>query len=585
MAQMIPPLFDVHLTPRGEQELFRRLSDDPDTKDWIVLHSLDIARHARQAAGEADFVVIVPGRGILCLEIKSHSHIERSDDGRWYFGTSGHGEIRGPFKQAAEARYSIQRYLADLMPSLADILFWSAVVFPRATFSARSPEWHSWQVVDSPDLRRDSIGHLLASILDRAAAHLRSLPLQPAWFRSGRWAPSVDQCAQIAAALRPRFECFESPKARALRRSEELKQYTDEQIHALDAMSANPRVVFSGPAGTGKTLLAIEATRRACEQGKRTLLLCFNRFLGQWLGEQTRYLGDSVHCQTIHSYMMGVSGISMPRKADRTFWHATLPALAAERLLEAEGPDGLYDELVIDEAQDVLHQSWLDVLDLSLKGGLAAGHWQMFGDFEKQAIYEGDISLSDFLSSRAGYPSHYALRDNCRNTPRISVLVQQLSGLNPGYRLVRRPDDTRIDPRTHIYRDAAEQRALLVEILEYLWNEGYRGSDIVVLSPINSGACASTIQSQPWGDRLKPFSLAGTGHIGYCTVQAFKGLEAPVVILTDIDRCEDDASRALLYIGLSRALERVEILAHAAIGESLARAALSSYSGTTGTES
>ena len=35
-------------------------------------------------------------------------------------------------------------------------------------------------------------------------------------------------------------------------KEQELKHYTEEQFQALDAMDLNERVVFSGPAGTGR---------------------------------------------------------------------------------------------------------------------------------------------------------------------------------------------------------------------------------------------------------------------------------------------------------------------------------------------
>lgn len=64
MARMIPPSFDPAVTPSpGEREVFQRLRDDPGTEGWTVLHSLGIALHPRQIQGEADFVIIVPGKG------------------------------------------------------------------------------------------------------------------------------------------------------------------------------------------------------------------------------------------------------------------------------------------------------------------------------------------------------------------------------------------------------------------------------------------------------------------------------------------------------------------------------------------
>jgi hypothetical protein len=70
MARMIPPEVYGDCASRGEKELFLRLRDAPETKDWIAFHSLDIANHRKQVQGEIDFVVIVPSKGILCVEVK-----------------------------------------------------------------------------------------------------------------------------------------------------------------------------------------------------------------------------------------------------------------------------------------------------------------------------------------------------------------------------------------------------------------------------------------------------------------------------------------------------------------------------------
>ena len=62
----------------------------------------------------------------------------------------------------------------------------------------------------------------------------------------------------------------------------------------------------------------------------------------------------------------------------------------------------LYDEIVLDEAQDVLRRSYLDVLDLRLGGGLAGGHWRFFGDFTWQRIYDAEaLTVEEFLAPPA----------------------------------------------------------------------------------------------------------------------------------------------------------------------------------------
>lgn len=68
--------------PPGETALFDALATGPSTDSWIVLHSLAIAAHVRQVEGEADFVVIVPERGVLVIEVKSHRDVGVLPDGR-----------------------------------------------------------------------------------------------------------------------------------------------------------------------------------------------------------------------------------------------------------------------------------------------------------------------------------------------------------------------------------------------------------------------------------------------------------------------------------------------------------------------
>ncbi|TDC88848.1 NERD domain-containing protein [Actinomadura sp. 7K507] len=87
MARMIPPV-PVQKAPPGEQLVFERLRDDPGANDWTVLHSLNLARHVRQVEGEADFVVIAPNLGVLCVEVKSHQTVRRDADGMWHLGAS-----------------------------------------------------------------------------------------------------------------------------------------------------------------------------------------------------------------------------------------------------------------------------------------------------------------------------------------------------------------------------------------------------------------------------------------------------------------------------------------------------------------
>lgn len=558
MARMIPP--DVHpdCTSYGEKEIFLRLKHDPQTKDWTVLHSLDLAHHPTQVEGEADFVVIIPHKGVLCLEVKGTGKIRRDANGTWYYGSDPRGDTRGPFKQASAARFSIRNRLLAKRPDLSRVPVWSGVLLPYVDFRTDSNEWHPWQVIDGRQFRSRPIGSLLLGMIEAARLHLQGSGA--AWFFSTAREPYVDQCEAIVENLRPSFEVHENPRSRTTRLAQELKQFTEEQYTALDAMVGNDRVAFIGPAGTGKTLLALEAARRSAEEGRRILLLCFNRLLGQWLETQVDPLRSRITVGTLHSHMLQVAGVKPNEQVD--FWRERLPNAAINRLLEVATDEFTYDELIIDEAQDLVADPYLDFLDLSLRGGLAAGRWRLFGDFEKQNLYNpSNLSLKDFLDQRSTGAPIYSLRINCRNTPRIAGHAEILAGLTPGYRRYLRPDNM-IEPEMHYYGSSSQQQELLTKTLDSLYREEVVGDEIVVLSArADADAAARHCRVSPWSDRLKPYENRGKGSVGYCSIHAFKGLEASTVIVTDISRFNTPEDQELLYVAASRALHRLIILA------------------------
>lgn len=558
MARMIPAAVDPATPSPGERDAFQRLASDPLAEDWTVIHSLYLPEHVRQISGELDFVVLIPGKGILCLEIKASAHISRRE-GIWYYGKDSRGDHRGPFRQAAEGMHSLRNRVVKRFAPASRMIFWSAVCLPYTSLDFPAEEWHPWQLIDSLTYRSGSLATSCLRVLDEAREFLRGRPTS-GWFDPQANTPTRADCNEIARVLRPDFEAYQSPQDRRRQLSVELKRYTEEQFGALDAMTANPRVLFEGPAGTGKTLLAIESAQRGVAAGERTLLVCFNRLLGTWLQRETEALGDQLTSGTFHSYMLKLAGLGEPpRGAGSEFWQDELPRLALDHLLEAEGRTG-FDLVIVDEAQDLLEDRYLDVLEMSLEGGLSSGAWRLFGDFERQAIYrDGAAAVGGFLNGRGRGTPVYALRTNCRNKPRVATLVPVLSHLDPDYARVLRPDDG-VEPRFSFYPDDSSGPDALVSVLSGLYKEGYRGSDVVILSGRASGSCAERVAVQSWRDRLRPLPREGTGYISYGTIHSFKGMEAPVVIVTDLEDVSGPGAEALLYIGLTRPTERLVML-------------------------
>lgn len=554
---MIPPVIGEETSSPGERDLFKKFRNEPGTENWVILHSLDLPRHRRQIMGEIDFVIIVPGMGVLCLEVKAHHSVRRDPDGMWHLGQDRPTRI-GPFRQASEGMHSLRDLVVSRAPDLGGILFWSAVCFSNIPFTLTAPtEWHEWQVIDSGALRARPLAQSIMNVFERARRHILSSPTA-AWFRAEDGVPTDAQVESLTRILRPGFEFFESPKSRRRQRDEELRRYTEEQYDALEAMEANERVVFEGAAGTGKTLLALEETRRSIQRGDRVLLCCFNNLLGNWLKREAEPLGGAATTSTFHALLRNLTGLPVPSDAGPSFWDRDLPEAAVERLLN--GDVAPYDLMVIDEAQDLLRPEFLDVFELLLKGGLKDGRWRMFGDFEQQSIYgQSPLAVSEVTTTRAPGTARFALKKNCRNTPRIASFVKLLAAYERGYADVLRPDNG-VEPETIYFTSQPDQDSKLLDLLNRLFAEGYSGREIVLLSPRAKGCAAERVSDPIWRDRLREAQADDQGGPRYCTVHSFKGLEAPVVIVTDVHSIGTESDASLFYIAVTRATDRLFVL-------------------------
>ena len=81
--------------------------------------------------------------------------------------------------------------------------------------------------------------------------------------------------------------------------------------------------------------------------------------------------------------------------------------------------------------------------------------------------------------------------------------------------------------------------------------------DIVILSPMRyERSIAGVLEKYP----VSTDRLSRQERILFATVQSFKGLESPVVIITDFDSVERDSQKNLLYVGMTRARSALYIL-------------------------
>jgi len=569
---MIPPNTGKK-TPPGEKLLFEKLRTDPETEHWVVLHSFGIANHTKNIEGEVDFVVLIPDEGILFLEVKSG--IVKRENGLWKYGREPFTftSVTGPFRQASEGMHSIRKYVAQKDRSLSNLLFFSGVFFTMINFEEQSAEWHSWQFADHSMIMREPVSTLCVRILRKAREHLRAAS-SARWFNDRLSRPDTMQINNLLRLLRANFEYYVSPRAELEAAEKNVLRYTEEQFSALDVIEENRRVVFKGPAGTGKTILALETARRQSGKERSVIFICYNRFLGKWLDDETTEIRSNTsgyfRVGTFHKILLELSGTDLEKHVDDDFfWTKTLPEIVIERILDGIIKSPLFDFIIIDEAQDLLTEEYLDVLDLLLKGGLAGGQWVAFGDFERQAIYSPEKTerhgqILKALLRRSPQTFIFPLRTNCRNTQSIAAGIEMTCNLDPGYSKILNDTGTD-DIDFHFYKDSDNQTKLLKSALRQL-NERFRPSEIVVLSPKrNTIACAQILCCSDTNcqlEKLRRNKFIDHKYVPYSTIHSFKGLESPAVILTDIEKIKGESAVSLLYVGMSRARHHLVMLIH-----------------------
>ena len=567
MAKMIPAQIDDGVVSSAERRVFQLLDSDPDTDGWIVLHSLGLSRRKSGPYGEIDFVVIIPREGVLCLEVKGGR--VSCENGKWRT-QDRYGNLaelkKSPFMQAREAMFalrdSILSHFGDgSLEASCPIGF--VVVFPDVTCPPLTPEYERSDVIDTQDLRKP-ISKSIYKYTQNRLYEFQS--------RNRESLPSPSQVRSIRNYLRPDFDLVVAKSLSLGRTESKLLSLTVEQYERLDELQENPRCLFEGAAGTGKTLLALEYARRADKSGARVLLVCFNRLLGEWLRKQTRDTG--IKAGNWHEILKGIitassvaeEFINQESKALENDDHTTLfdeiyPFFA--ELAFGEPNIGTFDILVMDEAQDLFCQSTFELFNLAVRGGLAGGTWAVFGDFTQQALYLGGSNSMVDLSEYCEHFVKARLTLNCRNTRRIAEETAIIGGFStPPFRFGQE-DGVPVEHR--YWRTNSSLVKALTTTIYKLSHGGVSLDDIVILSPkrLENSALAGVdrICDAPLYDCSRSLNIP-RGSIKFSTIHSFKGLESQVVIIVDIDDIDEDGPQALMYVGMSRARSLLVLMIH-----------------------
>lgn len=518
--RMIPPR--PHEDTNGsERKVFTLLAQLSLGQDAVALSSLNLAENEYQRWGEIDFFLVWPS-GMLAIEVKGGT--VSCKNGIWRFEDRWGRAIEKAISPIAQAQrgYSslFKNYLESALPKVTSkAVTGFCALFPgtdrrTADSALGGPEMPEELVGTEEDCRNPAaFRQFIERVIAYWAAHKRG---------SSRILTS-DDVKSVVSTLRPSFDRV-APLSLSLKRiRDEQYTLTADQYRMLDYLETAPRIVCTGGAGSGKTFIAAECLRR--ETHSNVVLVTGTSSLAGHL-----------------------RALNIPDPS-RIFSYEEIKAQRREL-------QGRFSTLIVDEGQQITTDETIEMLGELLDKPFNEARWRWFADPNHQVSSTSRFDLDVQTKLESWATVRPTLRENCRNTPQIMQAVEFVTGAAIGSTRVKGKG-----PEVK-YAKAADLEGLVDEaakqITDWTGTEEISPGDIVLLSPlpvhqssIPRIADTARLGFQNWKpgwDRQSNYPRV----LGASTIEDFRGIEAPFVILCDFDGDPEELAQ-ILYLGMTRA--------------------------------
>lgn len=481
-----PDLSDIEKSSVSDAERrVARLLHGVSNPDAVAFFSVKLRTARNKQMAEADFVILWNGV-VIVVEVKGGG--VQKFQGSWYsidrYNVS-HKLNSSPMDQAREAMHSLRDILKE------DGLGWYAdaaiVITPDIDSLPKDLEWKPTHWLTREQM---TVGEL-ESALDVVA---EAAPAPP---HNIRRAGIKDVRTRLFGEF-SRMPVLDGHRGAVI---EEQTIATNDQARVLAGLSRSQRISVLGGAGTGKSMVLVEAAKQESAAGRLVLVTFRSPALNSYFG---------------------------PHLEDRDVTVMDFASL---------DPSKQYDVVLVDEAQDLMSDEAIETLDRVIAGGLEQGRWRMFLDPNNQAHVDGRFDADVFNLIRE-ISTEYELGRNVRNTRSIVELVQSYLGADvgdPGIVNGERVQWIRLTEEFHL--DAAMDHA------KKLISDGVAAKDIWVI-PLNA-------------DEATDETIDG---VRVLSARNAKGLEAEHVIVCDHSKQYSDKEIASFYVATTRARVTLTIL-------------------------
>ena len=432
--------------------------------NWYVWHSVEWLGQKSSSPRETDFLVFNPEYGFIVLEVKGGE--VNYENFEWRIITHG-GEVdnRDPVSQARGAAfYFLKRYvaLARKKPNKYDFLkfksdgtplfpglFWYGIIFTTSNFKETMINrglsilhLEEYMIFEKNDCdsqeewkdqkKKGLIGSGVISPIQEFLENIFSKKTNR-YFKKLTGNIKKNTTDLYIEMINPKINASYIKDSILRKNVKDLKEINKEQDLILKQYADKNWCLFRGSAGTGKTFIAMKKAILLHKDDNKVLLLCFNRelkfFIRNIIEQQFKIdikkLTQKFLIINLHSLLKSIIRTHFNVKDEEKIKKALFGTppdykLVADILINMINEKGLkkdflFDDIIVDEAQDINENFWPILLKFLKEGKREKSVFYIFYDME-QKKFEKTITPEKFgLKVFDSFP----LQRNLRNTEEI----------------------------------------------------------------------------------------------------------------------------------------------------------------------
>lgn len=539
MSKIFPDELDpsIRSDPRrnGEVFVYNCLKDANLFSTTNIYYSVDWLnkKNAQNPSwdGECDFIITDSDLGVIFIEVKA-GFISKDSNNSWF---SNGKPIKNPITQVKNSKYAIINEFKER---------WKKTGKGERNFSYG-------HFIIFPNSSRDSISDLGIMASSEIFAFSEDLKwTEKTISRFLDYKPQGESHLVFDRLGEDGQKIFHEMFASEIDFTPKVGKMIEQNRFIIENLTANqnelitksfadwPRLWVEGPAGSGKTSLAIHKFLKELNNFENPIFICRGKKLSKALCKSIDDLSLQKNVCTFDSWILRIFSQELKQNFKSDTFEAKDREEIVNFIFDSSSIVNKFDLIVVDESQDFEESWWSLIESVATENSVI---W-IFGDSNQNIWSVVKPEISNLSQS-------FKLNDVIRNSKQISEKTMLFYDRKGKDISLKGPYATNVEIFPFDTLD------LIVKEIEKLKNiESVKLSDITILTSINLFQLVKEKLKKKYPvstDELTDSTI----HIS--TILNFKGLESACVLLVIDDLVSTEEQE--LYIGLSRAINSLKV--------------------------